>query len=643
MGLFYGNIKNNQKAPYIFDKIYSSRVAMDTALKQDIDINGATKGDGIFVNRYVLIDYGYSEQQIPVQVQPAAVQPRTLPSGKTKNDYLINSDTYKYYYIPDGDGGYIHPTTWSPRRTESATTPEYYQMENYVDRWDIGNTESARYNENRGLDQERYNADYDLTIWMKIYVDNQERYILVGKLIAEAPAMELVVNAPTEGDYKGGPYFDLVQSSNTNYVYHMPKNWDIALNEYKLNTTYSTSQNVDGYWRYEYDRGTASAGTRTYEYQHEYPYYNAAGFNQRIKSRPNYTDSIKLQNTKSGRGYPSYVYVPIQLTPNTYRKNQYYVYNATATVGYSSSTSGYATSASATAKHQVKASGTTYYLTDEQLDRLVEYSTSAFNIAVTGKYEISTADFSTSAEYFMRTSNNVEDVQRLDIKRLDISLPSIGNSISDVYDSIFGQPSLDRAIGYTASTSGYATSASSTAINKVKINNVTYYLTDAQIDALYHDNQAPHTIPVYEGNSAPAQIRPYTQAQLYKYLQVEPYNNLTATDPISMAWAVEEMQKYISELRFLSHGAEGDNEPAPGKGLQSDWSLNANTAFGYIYHKPGIAYDDPKVQVTYSGAGHGQSGLPPSTYGTVIESLESIQALWKEAKALPDDDYDIGR
>jgi len=33
-------------------------------------------------------------------------------------------------------------------------------------------------------------------------------------------------------------------------------------------------------------------------------------------------------------------------------------------------------------------------------------------------------------------------------------------------------------------------------------------------------------------------------------------------DPVSMAWGVEELKKYISELRYLSHGElNGDFDP----------------------------------------------------------------------------------
>jgi hypothetical protein len=59
MALFYGNMKNNSRASFIFDKIYPSRTAMEAALAA-VDEDGNRIGDGIFINRYVLIDYHYA-------------------------------------------------------------------------------------------------------------------------------------------------------------------------------------------------------------------------------------------------------------------------------------------------------------------------------------------------------------------------------------------------------------------------------------------------------------------------------------------------------------------------------------------------------------------------------------------------------
>ena len=50
---FYGNITNTSKTTFTFDKIYSNRLQMD---------NSCTS-DGIFLGRYVLVEYGLPATQ----------------------------------------------------------------------------------------------------------------------------------------------------------------------------------------------------------------------------------------------------------------------------------------------------------------------------------------------------------------------------------------------------------------------------------------------------------------------------------------------------------------------------------------------------------------------------------------------------
>ena len=48
MGSFFGNIQNAERTQLRFDKIYPNRKAMEDGLKN---------GDGVFVGRFVLIEY----------------------------------------------------------------------------------------------------------------------------------------------------------------------------------------------------------------------------------------------------------------------------------------------------------------------------------------------------------------------------------------------------------------------------------------------------------------------------------------------------------------------------------------------------------------------------------------------------------
>ncbi len=44
---FYGNITNTARSPFTFDRIYSSRYAMEQAMTSD----------GVYAGRYVLVEY----------------------------------------------------------------------------------------------------------------------------------------------------------------------------------------------------------------------------------------------------------------------------------------------------------------------------------------------------------------------------------------------------------------------------------------------------------------------------------------------------------------------------------------------------------------------------------------------------------
>ena len=51
---FYGNIKRVQSSPYVFDKYYPSRRAMENAAAYD----------NVYVGRYVLVKYTFSFEEI---------------------------------------------------------------------------------------------------------------------------------------------------------------------------------------------------------------------------------------------------------------------------------------------------------------------------------------------------------------------------------------------------------------------------------------------------------------------------------------------------------------------------------------------------------------------------------------------------
>ena len=126
--------------------------------------------------------------------------------------------------------------------------------------------ENEYYKVNRELDTTTYFASYDHTVWQKIYSDNKEKYILVAELNAAAPTFELIPDAP--GAMDGAPHFDLSLSSELNYVYHVPKNWNLVLNTYTPDNR-NDEATVATYWYYENDLIDED---KTFEFKEEYPF-----------------------------------------------------------------------------------------------------------------------------------------------------------------------------------------------------------------------------------------------------------------------------------------------------------------------------------------------------------------------------------
>lgn len=141
---FYGNIKRVNSSPFIFDKYYPNRKAMDTACNQP-------GGDGVYIGRYVLVKY------------------TTDGNGTYYDKYIqsINNDTDP-------------PTTYQ----------KVYRG----------------YQENADIDIRQYKDTYDGTIWQKIYTnitddnENGEKYILIAELNSAVPRIEFESTSPKRID-----------------------------------------------------------------------------------------------------------------------------------------------------------------------------------------------------------------------------------------------------------------------------------------------------------------------------------------------------------------------------------------------------------------------------------------------------------
>ena len=706
MASFYGNIKNNSRSSFIFDRIYSSRSQMEDALNNNIDPETQQViGDGVFINRYVLINYSYSVDGAYQQVPKASVN---------ENNYT------NYYVISQKDPSKKVPASLNENTngikpwSDAQNIDVFYQKSHYVDRFDLNFNENEYYRSNRELDAGKYFASYDHTVWQKIYSDNKEKYILVAELNAEAPTFELIPDAPAA--MNGVPHFDLSLSSELNYVYHVPKNWDIILNTYKPGET--TANDDKHYWYYESDLLDED---KTFDIKEEYPFINKKGFDKTTRvMKPVKEEGFNLIETKSDMVYPQHQYRPIQLTVDTYVPNRYFILDEEKLQDFDQKNkfdiNKYYFVAEKNNETYKLYKTCILKLTDDESDKKkylpieqtrANEESEQYYVSDSNPFSLAKGSFQENATiptmYYELTTIPIGEGERLlehdkDTKRLDIYLPSIGNAIATMYDAIYGRPRYQsrKIIGYTSA--GQIPEYTQDDFGGYEIQLSQYSLTNGQVNALkipiylrnnkkfcgylsYGDlnkyeqnadgtylifgtpynlkegidapalyipgkNDPSYDIPVYElvnniigyttaedlssyygkgqkndngpylieggrydltdddiKNLSPEMIpgsydipvyanenmnaRPYDDDKLFGTF-APPYDNIGDEDSVSMGWALDALKKYISELRYLANGQNNATGVGNGIGLQSDWTLDDDQSFGYIYHKPDI-------------------------------------------------------
>lgn len=493
MASFYGNIKNNSRSSFIFDRIYNSRSQMEDALNNTIDPDTQqVVGDGVFINRYVLINYGYSADGAYVLVKKSEV----TESNYSEYYYVVNNSIHTQFYDEVTQQYYLPGNVYAQSDdikpwNEAQSILDYYKKTHYIERFGIDFHENKYYQINRELDAGKYFASYDHTVWQKIYSDNKEKYILVAELDAAAPTFELITDAP---DSMGGaPHFDLSLSSDLNYVYHVPKNWDIMLNRYtptllteeieekvsmlnpnnfgseeEYNQAVEDIENhPDQFYNYWYYENDLLSQDRTFDIKEEYPFINKQGFSKTTRViKPVQEEGFNLVDTKSGIQYPQHEYRPIELTIDTYVPNRYFELDVNA-MQKESIIEGFDINKKyfIAAKNDevyklyrtcpLVAIGATYSpVVPAILDEEQYYASD------TDPFILATGEFKPQSQnttiYYELTTTPIGEGQRQlihdkDTKRLDIYLPSIGNAIATMYDAIYGKPRYQsrKIIGYT--------------------------------------------------------------------------------------------------------------------------------------------------------------------------------------------------
>lgn len=271
---FYGNIKNTSRTQFSFDRVYASRVEMDAMASLD----------GIYAGRFVLIEYdtaatpsfyptGYLKDGIIYTAIPntadGTVYPYKIRSGSSKEEntsYYITSGTLirvppennfdltfydaegmetdipldvyfyasgrtltknvpKYSYdatnnilieAKDADGVILtHDVSYAEMKVfnkpgTSNIVNSYESYDNYIHNY---NVDRVQYGVSRG---------YDSTVWQKVYENSSAKYVMVAELNSVIPTFDLAADSPTMTPIL--PHFD-TDSTNVYYKLHMQPQW----------------------------------------------------------------------------------------------------------------------------------------------------------------------------------------------------------------------------------------------------------------------------------------------------------------------------------------------------------------------------------------------------------------------------------
>lgn len=284
---FYGHITNTQRTSMTFDKIYPNRFTMDEQAKTD----------GIYAGRYVLIEYDRTVDEL---IFPRVIQfdgflyapppPRTPQEWSEDNSdpdsptsYLIrlepltigtdmivdvsedrkyvkeniivkcsSKDNYGLVYTEEGDQELRPISKTLYFKTGKANNPKratYNLLYNYKDnKYQLDQAESRNekagcvyfevdyedatlstsadqnYLMNFNVDTTRYGTSrgYDSTVWQKTYANGIAKYVMIAELNSVVPTIDISADAPTLAPMM--PHFDK-DSTNIYYKLHMQPSW----------------------------------------------------------------------------------------------------------------------------------------------------------------------------------------------------------------------------------------------------------------------------------------------------------------------------------------------------------------------------------------------------------------------------------
>lgn len=285
---FYGNITNTARTQFQFDRIYANRAEMDK--------NANT--DGIFMNRYVLVEYDSevnTDTLLRVQLKNGYLYYN--PTGKTDYSTLLTRSLVKkndvVYSYNDSTKLTIFYMITSEYQAGSSTAVSFKEIVR-------GDSDIPNYTKNYNIDINKYGAGrgYDSTVWQKTYVNNVEKYVMIAELNSVVPTFDVSADAPTTEPIV--PHFD-TQSTDLYYKLHWQAPWGMRV---KQAANASQSDEISSYTKYTYNPETGAEVESSSGNYNADIYYNKAGFDITKHMESAIANKITIAPTgKSGNLY----------------------------------------------------------------------------------------------------------------------------------------------------------------------------------------------------------------------------------------------------------------------------------------------------------------------------------------------------
>lgn len=283
---FYGNITNTSKTTFTFDKIYSNRLQMD---------NSCTS-DGIFLGRYVLVEYGLPATQYLVGYLDNKIM-YDDPSDRS-DSHIILCENGKLVKVKRSNQWYLYVGN-----VTASGTKEW----KYLTRITNDRVDDEQYNLNYQIDYPVYGRGYDSTVWIKQYINNQETYVQIAELNTVVPNFSIYPLLPQD------PY---VAVDDSNIVYQPGKYYyyDETDSHYKLDNNDTKTEGRIYYLESELGPAiTTDQSSTNLLYKLRVPtnfqldlddnniYYNKEGFSKTKHFRDNKTENtINYKLSQSG-------------------------------------------------------------------------------------------------------------------------------------------------------------------------------------------------------------------------------------------------------------------------------------------------------------------------------------------------------